>query len=297
MLILAVPLYAILQGLFYIIYYKLVAIQPEGQCRYNFKDFLLISSKYLWSGFASFFTQGIDTLEPSLSNRILAACWFLYGIMVVSLWAGNIISFLTVTVYPTPFTNLEELVAQQEYKFGGLGHANFQTTMSGIQKGIFKKMWDRIVEMNHTDPGVLDPDPLKHIAKVKRGKYAYFTDKLIIKMLMAEDCDLVMFDDLYLYSNTYSIGMQNNSAYRQKINLATAELLQSGLVSYWTEIFHSNEKICEKRKDSPKAIQLSHIHQVFYCLLVFLILSTILLLVEFLWKRYYCNGKGKYKVH
>ena len=83
--------------------------------------------------------------------------------------------------------------------------------------------------------------------------------------------------------------MQNNSAYRQKMNMAIVELLRSVLI-YWTEIFHSKHKKCEQQKDGPKAITLSHIYQFFYLLLGFLTIASITVLMELQWKRY-CGKK------
>ena len=50
------------------------------------------------------------------------SCWWLFCIIVVAIYCGNLIAFLTVTKDKPPFNSLDELMKQKgEFSWGTLG--------------------------------------------------------------------------------------------------------------------------------------------------------------------------------
>ena len=50
------------------------------------------------------------------------SCWWLFCIIVVAIYCGNLIAFLTVSKDKPPFNSLEELLIQKgEFRWGTLG--------------------------------------------------------------------------------------------------------------------------------------------------------------------------------
>ena len=67
---------------------------------------------------SSFLGQGIIVEMKYSSQAILWASWWLFSLIMVSVWAGVITSFLTVKVYPWFPSTLEELAHDSTYRIG-----------------------------------------------------------------------------------------------------------------------------------------------------------------------------------
>lgn len=53
--------------------------------------------------------------------------FWLFSIIMVATYSGNLIAFLTVTIDKPPFNSLEELVEHDDYKWGVLSGTYFVT--------------------------------------------------------------------------------------------------------------------------------------------------------------------------
>ena len=61
------------------------------------------------------------------SGRFVIAFWWLFVVVtIVATYMGNLIAFLTVIIITPPFTNIEELAAQKEYKYGTMGDSAWE---------------------------------------------------------------------------------------------------------------------------------------------------------------------------
>jgi len=66
---------------------------------------------------------------------------------------------------------------------------------------------------------VLSTNHTLHMLKVKEGRYAYVVDKTSTELEMARNCDVTLLPIKFL-SLHYSVGVQNNSAYKDLVNNA-----------------------------------------------------------------------------
>ena len=53
--------------------------------------------------------------------RFIVGFWWMYSIVVMATYSGNLIAYLTVTKTELPFYTLEEMVDANGYKFGIMG--------------------------------------------------------------------------------------------------------------------------------------------------------------------------------
>lgn len=68
--------------------------------------------------FYLFVFPGGTNLPRAYSGRFFIGFWWMYCIVVIATFSGNLIAFLTVSKQTLPFQTLEELVAQDDMKFG-----------------------------------------------------------------------------------------------------------------------------------------------------------------------------------
>ncbi|VDI82413.1 Hypothetical predicted protein [Mytilus galloprovincialis] len=65
-------------------------------------------------------------MADSSSGRTLLSFWWIFCIIMMATYSGNLIAFLTVTKDKLPFTDLSGLVAQDKYQWGIQGGAIFE---------------------------------------------------------------------------------------------------------------------------------------------------------------------------
>jgi hypothetical protein len=64
------------------------------------------------------FSGGVN-LPESVAGRTFVSCWWLFSIVVVGTYCGNLIAFLTVTKDKPPFETLDEMAdLKGDYKWG-----------------------------------------------------------------------------------------------------------------------------------------------------------------------------------
>ena len=61
---------------------------------------------------------GCRQLPKRGSGRLFLSSWWVFSIILAATYSGNLIAFLTVTKDKSPFDTLEEMVKQDEYRYG-----------------------------------------------------------------------------------------------------------------------------------------------------------------------------------
>ena len=71
----------------------------------------------------TFFTNmpGSTWMPDSQSGRFIVGFWWMYCIVVMATYSGNLIAYLTVTKTTLPFDSLDDMINQNKFKFGTLG--------------------------------------------------------------------------------------------------------------------------------------------------------------------------------
>ena len=75
------------------------------------------------------FTGG-ESLPSSISGRTMISFFWLFSILFVGTYCGNLIAFLTVSIEKPPFQSMAEMVQQDDIKWGTLGGTYFITWFS-----------------------------------------------------------------------------------------------------------------------------------------------------------------------
>lgn len=87
----------------------------------------MINGEIEFGTMLGFFLTGGESLPNSQSGRTMITFFWLFSLIMVATYSGNLIAFLTVTIDKAPFNSLEELVEQDDYKWGILAGTYFVT--------------------------------------------------------------------------------------------------------------------------------------------------------------------------
>ena len=215
------------------------------------------------------------------SQRFLMGAFWIFGVLLVTLWKGEIISYLSVTLEIIPIQTLDDMVNQNAYTYGVLGGTLTYDSLRTSNRSEEQLIWRRMVEFNKKDDIILSADHHAKIERVKKGGYIYIEEYEIFAQLVSRHCDLVLMEE-NLYPLTYSIGLPHNSAFKPAMNKISLKLIESGIMKkLFREYFLSNTTCARERASSGHGpVLLAQTSFVFYLFAVAVCVSIGVLIAE-----------------
>ncbi|ESO96489.1 hypothetical protein LOTGIDRAFT_115937, partial [Lottia gigantea] len=242
--------------------------------------------EYVIYVFGAMLTQGGPNQPRSSSGRLLIACWWLFSIVVVAIYSGNLIAFLTVTKDQPPFETLAELSQQDTYKWGTIGGTIWTTFLKTANTPDTKALWAGVVKFNKTDPVVLSIDVDTHLKKVANGNYAFLADKAMLEIKMATECDWVFLKELF-YPLQYAVGLPMKSPYNKLFYDEMLRIYETGLLQIWKKRWWPKKGTCKgSLVTEAKRIELVDLQSAFYVIAIGIVLASFIIVSEcFYFKR------------
>ena len=237
---------------------------------------------------SSFLNQGINVQIQSTSQAILWASWWIFSLIMVSVWAGVLISFLAVKVYPWFPSTLEEIAYDSTHTVGILEASALPTMLRNSTKPELVDIWQKVQKDYQTDPTVLSTDLDVHIHNILTKNYLFFSDEESVRALTAENCELDSNEEVIINTMYASIGMQKNSAYKAMLTDFSIIIMEYGLMDSWLKNAKeaTNRNTCMDSDDrTTHTLKFHHFTGWFTVLGFVLSITFIVLLTECLWHR------------
>ncbi|XP_060078728.1 glutamate receptor ionotropic, kainate 2-like, partial [Ylistrum balloti] len=233
-----------------------------------------------WYLYGALLTQGGDRLPHSQTGRTLLSCWWLFCLVMMASYSGNLIAYLTVSKDKLPFNTVNEMLNTDDYKWGLIGGSYWVTIFKHSVLSEFKAVWQGIERFNESDPSVLSTNPDVHIQKVLSSNYAYLGDKTQIEIKMANECTLRTGKEEVLPFQ-YAFGLPNLSPFTEMISREIIEIHESGLINIWKSRRWPRTNICGSESlTAAKAITLVDVQSAFYLIGIGLTLASMVMGIE-----------------
>ncbi|XP_041449331.1 glutamate receptor 1 [Drosophila obscura] len=238
-----------------------------------------------WFSLAAFMQQGCDLSPRSVSGRIAAASWFFFTLILISSYTANLAAFLTVERMVTPINSAEDLAMQTEVQYGTLLHGSTWDFFRRSQIALHNKMW----EYMNSRPNVFVHTYDEGIRRVRtsKGKYALLVESPKNEYVNArEPCD-TMKVGRNLDTKGFGIATPLGSALKDPINLAVLTLKENGelikLRNKWW--YDKTECKTDGQEASHNELSLSNVAGIFYILIGGLLVSVLVAILEFCFRR------------
>jgi len=239
-----------------------------------------------WHNWGSLMQQGSDIAPKAISTRMVAGMWWFFTLIMISSYTANLAAFLTAAKMDSPINSAEDLAKQTKIKYGtgccGSTNAFFQgSTIPTYQKlNAF---------MESAKPSVYTSGNSQGIDRVLKedGMYAFFMEAAAIEYYVERKCELKQLGGL-LDSKSYGIALPKDSPYTSAMSAGVLRLQESGILheikkKWWKE---QRTGECDKDTASNNAqLNLASLGGVFIVLIGGMVLSIIIAIFEFTWKR------------
>ncbi|KAI9566009.1 hypothetical protein GHT06_009808 [Daphnia sinensis] len=170
-----------------------------------------------------------------MSFRVLLGVWVLMSTVLVNVYSGTVISYLTVPRSKPPINTFEDLAANPDVGILLRKEALITQYILEAKTGALKTIGDQA--RSHPDRFWTDQEKISR--RLATGHYAYpwvqtFCEFFIVNQFKKDKaCRFRMTDPLPFQSAFFSLALQKESKYTPAFNKALMELWESGLFPYW----------------------------------------------------------------
>ncbi|XP_076096281.1 putative glutamate receptor isoform X3 [Mytilus galloprovincialis] len=189
-------------------------------------------SDCVWYNYGALLTQGGTNTPDSQTGRTVLSYWWIFCIVSMAIYSGNLVAFLTVAKDELPFTTMSGMVQQEKYKWGLYGHGAMHSYLSESTLPIHQEVWNGIVGFNHSDPSVLMSSEDKQFDKVIRGNYAYFAVNLVAQYYKVRGFDILILPEI-IATIPNAFALQKNSPYEEMFSREIMRMHENGLIDTW----------------------------------------------------------------
>ncbi|XP_055348140.1 glutamate receptor-like [Paramacrobiotus metropolitanus] len=249
----------------------------------------------LWLMAATLLQQGPNISPRSCATKIAVGSWYIWALIVCSTYTANLAAFLTLNRMTSPIQSADDLVAQDEIRYGileaSVASNNF---FNNSKEDLYERMWQTMQRLNTS------VDSLQTgLDRVRHSKFAFIGPKTVAEFANSGmPCDTRIVGQPLYYSN-YAIAMAAGSPLRKIFSEAILYLNENGILrTLEKKWFHRDECIKANQKDtssSADATDLTALNPIelaglFVILAAGLVLSLIVAVAD-----YFQNGLRRFR--
>uniref|UniRef100_A0A1I8IYI3 Glutamate receptor n=1 Tax=Macrostomum lignano TaxID=282301 RepID=A0A1I8IYI3_9PLAT len=175
--------------------------------------------------------------------RILASVWWLFTLVTVACYIGNMGSVLNdrlaIKRLQPPFESFEELVGQSKIPYGVLKGAASHNMFKSSKLPSFKRA-DKYLRDN---PDSLANTVLQGISRAKTGNYAFLAESLTAEYYTSINCDLIA-AATGITTLDFALAVAKNSSLRCILNEAILKVKMSGQLTATKDIWWTKNRDC-----------------------------------------------------
>ncbi|XP_076465417.1 glutamate receptor ionotropic, delta-1-like [Babylonia areolata] len=236
---------------------------------------------------AGLLKQSFDTRRIlSRAGAVLVMSWWLFALVLTSVYSSQLTSTLTVVPRSLPFTSMEQLIQQDTYVWGVMGGTAMETMLQNSNIQVFQDYYQGVLNFAKTDPMVLSPDLEVHNNRVLQGHYAHFVffDSELNKLL-ALDCRVAQIPEPYV-TIPFVFYLQKGCPYTSLLSRHIERIVAAGLVTVWRKRWLPTNPECGVVEHTSRAIEVTDTQSAFYMAAIGLLAAGGLLTLERLYLSY-----------
>ncbi|XP_030380658.1 uncharacterized protein LOC115628614 [Scaptodrosophila lebanonensis] len=236
-----------------------------------------------WLMVGSIMQQGCDILPRGPHMRILTGMWWFFALMMLSTYTANLAAFLTSNKWQSTIKDLQDLIEQDEVKFGSMNGGSTSLFFSESNDTDYQRAWN---QMKGFKPSAFTSNNKEGVARVRKekGKYAFLMETTSLSYNVERNCDLHEIGS-QIGEKHYGLAVPLGADYRTNLSVSILQLSEKGELykmknKWWKNHNVTCEAVHELDGDELSIIELGG---VFLVLAGGVLIGLLIGVVEFLW--------------
>lgn len=218
--------------------------------------------------------------------RMLTAMWWFFALMMLSTYTANLAAVLTSNKIKPSIKSLEDLIDQNEIKFGTLEGGSTSLFFSESNETNYKKAWN---QMRSFEPSAFTKSNKEGVERVRKGegKYAFLMETTSLSYNIERDCHLQQIGD-QIGEKHYGLAVPLGADYRTNLSVSILKLSETNeLYKLKKKWWKNHNNTCDEEGDDVVVdgdeLSLIELGGVFLVLAGGIAVAVIIGILEFLW--------------
>ncbi|XP_070181253.1 glutamate receptor ionotropic, kainate 1-like [Littorina saxatilis] len=192
----------------------------------------------IWTIFGSIMEQGAAKHPRRTSARFVLGCWWVFTILIMSIYTATLAAMLTVTKQPGLIDSIDQVAAATHLTPVTLAGTNWETLFKTAEIGVYKEIGMRMQE----GPNVLDVDQALQYVKDGTGVWLYDISQL--DYFYRQDCQTLHLAKRVFNANGLGFVLPQQAPFKRAFNRIILKLQEGGFMSMWRKRWWQGEEDC-----------------------------------------------------
>ena len=206
------------------------------------------------------------------SASSLLFTWWLFILIIVSMYNANLTAFLTLSNAGVTLTDVKDLLRQEKYSWGMIGSRYPESLLLNNLDDDYVKIANEGEKlMNFTQA----------LERVKEGGFVFIDESPVIDHNLKDDCEVILIGSKF-QKFIYSFGLPKNTPYANLINKRMLQYREEGYMDYLWSKWSTGTKTCSSRVGRDTKLSLRGLLGVFYILICGIAIACMILTIEYI---------------